>query len=450
MYKILIRPLEKRDALTSWKWRNDNEIWKFTGSKPDILVNQEIETNWIERALKDSTSRRFAITVDDEYIGNIQLTNITSKDAEFHIFIGNKNYWGKGISFSATQQIIRYANNFLKLESLYLFVKPNNKAAIKLYERTGFIKVSDEIKMTLSLNETIKPNVSIFCMVYNHEQYIIDCIKGFLMQKCLFDFEIVIGEDYSTDNSRANILDFAHNYPGKFKLLFHNKNIGALENQNIVLKNCTGKYIALCEGDDYWIDPYKLQKQVDFLEANPDYSIHSGLAITSDQKTIGNKNKSTFRLQDFYTKNNLISCTILFRNTPLQSKWFNNVTFGDWMLYVYILKYLKNSKAYCDNHVLSFYRIHEGGIMQTLNDKSKFELAHIEHILKIKKLTNCKFSENDISTINNYCISLFNHYLKEKNNKLFKTTIINLILSRKKFPLKSYLYYLYNFIKFKS
>lgn len=294
--------------------------------------------------------------------------------------------------------------------------------------------------------------VSVVMITYNHEKFIKQAIESILSQKINFRLELIISNDCSPDNTDIVIKKImVENENGNLiNYTNHNKNKGMIPNFLWSIEQAKGKYIALCEGDDYWIDPYKLQKQVDFLEANPDYSIHSGLAITSDQKTIGNKNKSTFRLQDFYTRNNLISCTILFRNIPLQSKWFNNVTFGDWMLYVYILKYLKNSKAYCDHHILSFYRIHEGGIMQTLNDKRKFELAHIEHILKIKKLTNCKFSENDISTINNYCISLFNHYLKEQDNKLFKTTIINLILSRKKFPLKSYLYYLYNFIKFKS
>lgn len=105
-------------------------------------------------------------------------------------------------------------------------------------------------------------------MVYNHEPFIRECLEGFLMQKCNFDYEIVLGEDCSTDNSREIILEYANKFPEKFKLFLHVKNVGAAQNQKIVFENCTGKYIAMCEGDDYWTDPYKLQKQVDLLESN--------------------------------------------------------------------------------------------------------------------------------------------------------------------------------------
>jgi glycosyltransferase involved in cell wall biosynthesis len=121
--------------------------------------------------------------------------------------------------------------------------------------------------------QTDAPLVSVFMITYNHENYICEVLKGILMQKTNFDFDIVIGEDCSTDNTRKIILEFAENYPSKFKLLLHEHNIGAMANQIATLQACTGKYIALCEGDDYWTDPYKLQKQVDFLEANPDFSI---------------------------------------------------------------------------------------------------------------------------------------------------------------------------------
>lgn len=307
MYKILIRPLEKEDSEISWHWRNDEEIWKYTGSRPNISVTSEIEREWIEKFLLDPSSRRFAITIDDIYVGNIQLTNINKVDAEYHIFIGNKNYWGKGIAYSATQQIIRYAKNVLNLEKIYLKVKCENNKAVRLYESCGFkviSKIQDEITMSLHLEKSLKPKVSIFCMVYNHEPYLKDCLEGFLMQRCNFDFEIVIGEDYSKDSSRVVILEYANKYPGKFKLLLHEQNIGAHLNQDLVFKNCTGEFIAICEGDDYWNDSLKLKKQVDFLEVNPEY----GLVVTDfnilNQST-GSIEESLFKTQPtkfpFYT-----------------------------------------------------------------------------------------------------------------------------------------------------
>ena len=139
------------------------------------------------------------------------------------------------------------------------------------------------------VNSFKTPVVSIFCLVYNHELYIKDCLEGFLMQKCNFDYEIVIGEDCSTDNSRLIILEYAQRFPTKFKLLFHDKNIGGSENQMFVFENCTGKYIAMCEGDDYWTDPNKLQKQVDFLEMNEDFVCVGGKVRIKDTRNESNK-----------------------------------------------------------------------------------------------------------------------------------------------------------------
>ncbi len=268
MHKVIIRPLKFSDASTSYVWRNDAEVWKFTGNKPNLLVTEELERIWISNKLLEKNSNRFALEVDDKYIGNIQLTNVTDHDAEFHIFIGNKDYWGKGIAYIAILQLLRYAKNKLPIKKIYLNVNPENKSAINLYKKVGFKIIDDLVNMEFQLENEILPTVSVFCMVYNHEKYLRQCLDGFLMQKCNFDFDIVIGEDCSTDKSREILLDYAKRYPGKFKLILHDKNVGAMENQRIVFENCTGKYIAMCEGDDYWIDQYKLQKQVDFMEAN--------------------------------------------------------------------------------------------------------------------------------------------------------------------------------------
>ena len=153
MYKILIRPLEEKDSEISWRWRNEEEVWKYTGSRPNISITPKIEREWIKKVLTDPFSKRFAITVDNIYVGNVQITNITEIDAEYHIFIGDKNYWGKGVAYSATLQIIRYAKNVLQLESIYLFVNPNHQKAIELYEKCGFTKVSDLVKMVLNIKK---------------------------------------------------------------------------------------------------------------------------------------------------------------------------------------------------------------------------------------------------------------------------------------------------------
>lgn len=111
--------------------------------------------------------------------------------------------------------------------------------------------------------------VSIRCLVYNHEPFLRRCLDGFVMQKTNFKFEAIVHDDCSTDNSAAIIHEYAKKYPDIIKPIFesvnqYSKNDDSL--RKIMDSACTGKYIALCEGDDYWIDPFKLQKQVDILE----------------------------------------------------------------------------------------------------------------------------------------------------------------------------------------
>ncbi len=147
-----LRLLTPDDGLISFKWRNDPEIWRFTGSRPDREITPEMECSWLEKILKNVDEARFAIVCKhtDQYIGNIQLTNIDSDKAEYHIFIGDSSYWGKGIAFDASCLILNYAFINLKLKSVYLVVNPLHISAIKLYEKLGFIAVDNTIKMILN------------------------------------------------------------------------------------------------------------------------------------------------------------------------------------------------------------------------------------------------------------------------------------------------------------
>ena len=127
----------------------------------------------------------------------------------------------------------------------------------------------------------MNPLVSVCIFTYNHENLIVKCIESALMQKTNFEFEIVIGEDYSKDNTRKICLEYANSFPNKVKVLDRGKNIGMCENIFGSLQECRGKYIALLDGDDYWIDPLKLQKQFDFLEKENDINLvfHQSIRI---------------------------------------------------------------------------------------------------------------------------------------------------------------------------
>jgi diamine N-acetyltransferase len=152
--KVTIRSLIISDAKTSWKWRNDLLLWKYTGNRPDRQITMEIELEWLKGALLRENEHRFAICVGEkkEYIGNVQLTDITKNDAQFHIFIGERKFHGVGIGTQATKLIIDYAFKELDLKTIYLYVNSNNNIAIKTYKKCGFKIIEekeDELKMTI-------------------------------------------------------------------------------------------------------------------------------------------------------------------------------------------------------------------------------------------------------------------------------------------------------------
>jgi glycosyltransferase involved in cell wall biosynthesis len=117
------------------------------------------------------------------------------------------------------------------------------------------------------------PMVSICMITYNHEPFIRQAIEGVLMQQTAFPYHLVIGEDCSTDQTRTICEDYAAAHPDRILLLPTAKNLGMVPNFKRTLEACTGKYTALCEGDDYWTDPLKLQRQVDFLEKDAEFGL---------------------------------------------------------------------------------------------------------------------------------------------------------------------------------
>lgn len=132
-----------------------------------------------------------------------------------------------------------------------------------------------------------QPLVSVCCITYNHASYIKECLEGIMMQNCDFDFEVLIHDDASEDETQKILKEFQQLYPETIKIYLQTENQYSLGIRNIQYKfnfsRAKGKYIALCEGDDYWTDPFKLQKQVKFMEANSDivFSYHKAKTINS-------------------------------------------------------------------------------------------------------------------------------------------------------------------------
>jgi diamine N-acetyltransferase len=153
MIDINLRPLTIEDARVSVKWRNNPKIWEYTGSRPDHEISFAEEHDWLARVLLNSNEKRFAIclTESDQYIGNVQLTNIDKISAEFHIFIGCASMWGKGIGKAATKLMLEYGFTVLGLEEINLSVKKNHLVAVGLYEGIGFSGVGMMDKHSLKM-----------------------------------------------------------------------------------------------------------------------------------------------------------------------------------------------------------------------------------------------------------------------------------------------------------
>lgn len=115
--------------------------------------------------------------------------------------------------------------------------------------------------------------VSVFCITYNHIHFIKQALEGFVTQKTNFPFEVVISDDCSTDGTKEIIEEYTKQYPDIIKPIYHSHNVGSYQNFIDTANACKGEYVAMCDGDDYWIDKNKLQKQVDFMDTNKECSI---------------------------------------------------------------------------------------------------------------------------------------------------------------------------------
>ena len=222
--------------------------------------------------------------------------------------------------------------------------------------------------------------VNIFLLTYNQEEFIGQTIESLLAQTTDFRYQLVIGEDCSTDNTRQICEKYAGEYPEKIKLLPSEKNHGLIQNFIRTYKECDGKYVAICDGDDYWIDPLKLQKQVDFLENNPGYSmVFTSFKFLFPDGQMYEKDYSdqsqTTSFEDLIFGNYISSVTALFRNknTPTDfPDWLGTCPYGDWPLYLWATK--DGSKIKYLNDVTAVYRREIG-----VSEKMKLVPSTIAH-----------------------------------------------------------------------
>ena len=150
---IYLRPLVREDAMISYAWRNDPEVWQYTDNRPDRIITPEIELDWIDKVLRNVNRRSFAICLkhNDKYVGNVQLTDIDDEKGIFHIFIGDKEIWGKGVGALATAKLLAIAKEQLHLKKILLHVNLKNSAAVKIYLKCNFNFIDEHGNMELYL-----------------------------------------------------------------------------------------------------------------------------------------------------------------------------------------------------------------------------------------------------------------------------------------------------------
>ena len=228
--------------------------------------------------------------------------------------------------------------------------------------------------------------IAIWMVAYNHAEFINEAIESVVNQKTKYKFKLFIGEDNSTDNTKEICLKFKHLYPDKIELLINDKNLGAVLNGRQIYLKCLesgARYIAMLEGDDYWTDPFKLEKQVDFLDSHPNVSVcfHDYLLLNG---TTFSPSKYDFQLnvpvqlKEYYFNSYNESefwvtqpLTAVFRSSSLDSKIFDLYkNFKDYHLFYHLLK---AGKGYYMSIAMGVYRQHYSGVFTSTSNLSRME-----------------------------------------------------------------------------
>lgn len=219
--------------------------------------------------------------------------------------------------------------------------------------------------------------VSVLCCTYNHEKFIEDTLEGIVKQEVNFPIEIIVADDASTDKTPKIIRKYAKKYPDLFKCILREKNVGIGENYFDALQNVRGKYLAICDGDDQWIDPKKLQRQVDYLESHPGCNVcctsfvrreHKKDEIVEEKFTVGDYIAGVWQKKDEYFLRDLLycrfigSCTTMLRwqflnRVPEFLRHYKTIDFPLSMLHA-----ASGSIAVLSDEYTAAYNVHSAGI----------------------------------------------------------------------------------------
>ena len=255
------------------------------------------------------------------------------------------------------------------------------------------------------------PLLSVCLITYNHFKYIKQAIDGVLMQKVDFSWELIIADDFSTDGTREILLEYKKKYPQFITLILQEKNVGAAQNWLDLITSPKSKYIAYLEGDDYWTDENKLQKQIDFLEENEGYSgCFHYTQILNEDAILGRLFREHYSTLDFGVEDTISDVALFHTSSFLFMKkalelplWFQKISSGDMALFSIVAA---KGRLRCLPETMSVYRHHIGGITKSKGLIEYYNEDRIKLMNFLDEFHNYKYHRkvNEVIEIHRYYI----------------------------------------------
>jgi glycosyltransferase involved in cell wall biosynthesis len=273
--------------------------------------------------------------------------------------------------------------------------------------------------------------VSVLMITYNHEKFIAQAIDSILMQQVNFEYEIVIGEDCSTDDTREIIIEYQNKHPEKIKTILNDKNLGVSRNFVQTYHACHGDYIAFLEGDDYWLDKFKLEKQILFLEENKQYSMcFTDARIIDENNIFLDKLTVPEQFRKHLSQTDIIggycppTLTVVARKYSINfPRAFYTITNSDFFLFSEIASF--GEVAYMSD-ITSCYRVHPGGIWSM-----KDEEYYVVNSLRTRQVLLQFFGKNHrdilVPQIYGSFVSLISYYSNNRRKKKFFIAYLNFL-----------------------
>lgn len=249
----------------------------ITGLDNELAARLMACVDIVAYAEKLAINASFVVAESEDISGLIAFYINDREDSLFVPYVCvDKMYRGTGLADRMMAALCAKADELCY--SISLEVRNDNLRAMRLYERYGFVKEADCVEKCRMVRYSVKAEpypimVTVVCCTYNQENYISQCLDGFVAQKTNFPFEVIVHDDASTDGTAAIVKEYAEKYPDIIKPIYQTDNLYSKKNgelSRVTMAASRGKYIAICEGDDWWTDPNKLQRQVDYMEAHPE------------------------------------------------------------------------------------------------------------------------------------------------------------------------------------